>query len=150
MNNHYHLLVTFSLASICLCFNVAIHADIAVQKSTVEEKRRAINNLKVSIITTKAQFDVTAKDLKAQRDTLQQKIKSTVKDYRDNAATLKAAAKRANDDLNTSLKRLKDGATMIDETREAASIATQAAGDEASLNQVAGTLDNVEIPKEIT
>jgi hypothetical protein len=141
MKNKYLVLVTLFLGS--------LYAG-PVEKSTADEKRKTVKTLTHSIISTKAHIDATTKELKAQRDSLKQKILTTRKEFRDNAVTLKNSINKAVDDLHTSLKKLKANANGIDETRDAESTATQAAAEEASLHQAAGTLDNVDLPKEIS
>src|SRR5437870_4116688 len=92
MNNRYLLVITFFWGSFMVPFY--INADVLVLKNDVEAKRQALNTAKTNITTAKIQADVTARDLKQQREALQQKIRAMSQDFKNNSTSLKTAAKK--------------------------------------------------------
>lgn len=135
----------------CLLLAMLFFASVqagTIERGTVEEKIKAVDDLKISIITIKAQADTTAKELKAQRDVLQQKIQAMRQDFKRNSLTLKSSTKNALNDLQVALKKFQDSSVLPDEKRDFDYVAAQATADQTSLEQTMATFDNVELPKE--
>lgn len=149
MKNHNLLLVTLFLTSSCLFFASNLLADISILKSSVEDRRRAVNTVKTNVLKTKVEADLRARDLKEQRARVQDNIRTLRQNFKSDSTSLKNSAKKASDDLDASLKKLKDTAKLSDEARDADNITAQAVADQASLRQLTETLDTVELPRDI-
>lgn len=148
MNNQFSLQIFFLALSSCLLAITPIFAG-PIEKTTAEERRRVLNNLRINILTTQAQANVTFNELRTQRDNLQKKILSASQEYKKNMAALKTSSKKAIDDLHASLQKMKTTSKSVEEIRDYETINSQSVSDEVALNQAYSTLESVTLPKDI-
>ena len=120
-----------------------------VERKTVQDKTEALSTLKTRILTTKVKAEVNARDLKVQRDLLQQKIRAHRQEFKTDSTTLKDAAKRSIDELNAAVKKLKETPKLSDDERDANIAIAQATTEETALTQTAASLETIELPREI-